>query len=213
MSGAFLSYSLYNYYYKSRVKNNLILDPLSSLLKIGLLQYEESGTKVSIQNNSITYVSPSLGQGFFRSWKGDCREDLHNLCKPLMQCLAWFDRTDPRYQRFYEECRVGLQKLKEAYDKDSTIHHTITHYINIVGGLSGPEQLSEDPDNPLVKTLRDSWTEDEIRLVHDILQLIKGSSKDKEEDKKSVYIKSLTDIIGAKDAALNLYLSKVSTTY
>ena len=208
MNNAFLSYSLYNYYYRSKIKNNLILDPLSCLLKIGLLQYEESGTKVSIQDNSITYVSPSLGQGFFRSWKGDCREDLHNLCKPLMQCLAWFNRTDPLYRSFYEECSVGLHKLKEAYDKDSTIHHTITHYINIVEGISGSEQLSEDPENPLVQTLRNSWTEDEIRLACDTLQLIKGS-----DTSPPVYIKSLTDIIGAKDAALYLYLNKVSTTY
>ena len=44
-------------------------------------------------------------------------------------------------------------------------------------------------------------------FVWDIVE-IGNSDKD-----KSVYIKSLTDIIGAKDAALYLYLNKVSTTY
>ena len=207
MNNVIVSYSLYNLYNESNKKKNLILEPLSSLLKLGLLQYEESGTKVSVQYNSITYNKPSVSQGFFRSWKGDCREDLHNLCKPLMQCLEWYNRKDPMYQYFYTECSLGLRKLKEAYDEDSTIHHTITHYINIVEGTTGPDKLSEDPENPLVKTLRNCWTDSEIKLAYDLFHLIKESKS------SDTYIKSLGDIIGSKERMVYEYIHKVSTTY
>ena len=104
--------SLYNLYELSTPKErNLILEPLSCLLKIALIQYKDCGTKISVDSNSLFYQEPTIYQGVMRSFRGDKREDLHNLCKPLLQCLEWYDRKDPMYSYFYEQCWIYRGRL------------------------------------------------------------------------------------------------------
>lgn len=199
--------SLYNLYeLSSNKERNLILEPLSCLIKIAIIQYKESGTKLSVDSNSLFYQEPSLYQGFMRSMRGDRREDLHNLCKPLLQCLEWYDRKDPMYQYFYEQCRLGLLKLKQSYSQESTIHHTLTHYIGIVEGSIKGNPIDEK-ENPIITHLKDAWTKDEIKVIYNLLTLIDGS------DRNHIYLDSLIDIIEAKEKETYDYIIKISTTY
>ena len=199
--------SLYNLYELSNSKErNLILEPLSCLLKIALLQYKECGTKLSVDSNSLFYQEPTAYQGFVRTFRGDRREDLHNICKPLLQCLEWYDRTLPIYDYFYEQCRLGLLRLKDSYSAESTIHHTITHYIAIVEGSVGAGSI-EDNENPIIDHLKDAWKKDEIKLVHDMLRLI-----DKNQDNE-FYINCLISIVEHKEKDTYEYIKKISTTY
>lgn len=199
--------SLYNLYEFSQGKErNLILEPLSCLLKIALIQYKGQGTKISVDSNSLFYQEPTIYQGMMRSFRGDKREDLHNLCKPLLQCLEWYDRKDPIYNYFYEQCRLGLLTLKDSYSTESTIHHTITHYIGIVEGSVGAGSI-EDSENPIIEHLKGAWTSKEIQVVHDMLHLIDGSNDN------DIYLKSLISIIEHKEEKTFEYINKISTTY
>lgn len=199
--------SLYNLYeLSSHKERNLILEPLSCLLKIAIIQYKESGTKISVDSNSLFYQEPSLYQGFMRSMRGDRREDLHNLRNPLLQCLEWYDRKDPIYEYLYEQCRLGLLKLKESYSPESTIHHTLTHYMGIVEGSIVGDSI-DDKENPIISHLRGAWTKDEIKVIHDLLTLIDGS------DRNHIYLDSLIEIIEAKEKETYDYIRKISTTY
>lgn len=199
--------SLYNLYELSTPKErNLILEPLSCLLKIALIQYKDCGTKISVDSNSLFYQEPTVYQGVMRSFRGDKREDLHNLCKPLLQCLEWYDRKDPMYSYFYEQCRLGLLKLKDSYSTESTIHHTITHYIGIVDGSVGAGSI-EDSENPIIEHLKDAWKREEIQVAHSMLRLIDGSCE------KKIYLDSLIAIIEDKETKTYNYIKKISTTY
>ena len=206
MYKAFSNYQIYNtmlsgFTYNNQQKN-LILEPLCCLLKLILLQFKERGTKISIIDNSIQFNEPSLVQGVLRSLYGDCREDLHNLYHPLIKCLEWYPLTE--YQLFYTECRKGLEIINQVYDDNTTIHHTISHYLSIIDGQNDKEL----PDtNPIIDNLRDIWSQDEIKAISELLTLI---LKDKNKD---IYIKALTDIISAKEKFINGYIQKVSTTY
>ena len=47
----------------SNKEKNTILDPLTCIIKLGILNFKPKGTKISINNNRITYHEPSLLQG------------------------------------------------------------------------------------------------------------------------------------------------------
>ena len=65
-------------------EKNMLLEPLSCIFRMILLNYKGEGVKISIVNNSIKYNEPSYYQGLFRSVNGDTREDLHNLYNPFL---------------------------------------------------------------------------------------------------------------------------------
>ena len=48
-----------------------ILEPMTTILKISLLQWFPEGTKLSVIDNSLYYNEPSLIQGVRRTWGGD----------------------------------------------------------------------------------------------------------------------------------------------
>ena len=192
---------------------NLILEPLSCVLKLCVLQHKEIGTKISVHDNQLTFNEPSLGQGLFRSWYGHRREDLHNLYNPLRQCLQWYDRKNEIYAYVYRECVRGLRLLLQTYDENTTIHHTLLHYISLLESEEDPEPPTETPPtNPIVERLRTLWTESEIKVVYDILRLIQ-SDDPQSAGFQETYLHVLEDIIESKEQEVSEYISQVSTTY
>ena len=119
-----------------------------------------------------------------------------------MKSVEWYPIKD--FNIYYEECKKGLQIINEVYDNNTTIHHTISHYLEIVDGKNDRE-LSDT--NPIIDNLKDIWSTDEIKAINELLTLI---LKDKNKD---IYIKALTDIVSAKEKFINGYIEKVSTTY
>lgn len=206
MNNLITSYYLYRYYNDPTGKKNLILEPLSTVLKLALLKYKDKGTKISISDNSITYNSPSTMQGFLRNWRGDNREDLHNICSPLMQALRWYPKDEPLYAFMYDLCIQGLQTLKEVYEENSTIHHTIQHYI----GLLNDDSETDESKNPIIEELHDIWSESEIKVAYDLLRLCEILPENTERE---IYMKSLMDIVESKEQKVYTYIHKTATQY
>lgn len=200
------------YQANDHTNKNLILEPLSCVLRIILLHYKEKGTKISIVDNGISYNSPSVVQGFFRSWYGDKREDLHNLCSPLIYFTKWYPKDNDFFKGLYKECENGFIVLKDVYDKHSTIHHTINHYLSILKGETSediPESvLQETPENPVIGHLQHIWSADEITLVVHLLSLIKDQS-----DGSEVYIRNLEDILDSKETYVHEYILEIVSGY
>ena len=206
MYKAYSNYQIYNTmlsgFGNQTQQKNLILEPLCCLLKLILLQFKERGTKISIIDNSIQFNEPSITQGLIRTFYGDCREDLHNLYHPLIKCLEWYPLKEN--QLLYNESKKGLEIINEVYDDNTTIHHTITHYLSIVEGKNDKDL----PDtNPVIDQLKDTWLPDEINAIKELLSLIlNGKNKD-------IYINALNDIVSAKEKFINEYIQKITTTY
>lgn len=217
MNNFVTSYYLYKFYRDPTSKRNLILEPLSTILKLAILTYKESGTKISIHDNAIQYSEPSVMQGLYRGLHGDNREDLHNICNPLKKSLEWYPRTDESYEILYRLCLKGLETLNKAYDTNSTIHHTIQHYIGLLESepKSGEkvqdksEKSEEDkPENPLIDELRDIWSREEIAIVSDLLGLCESL-----ESERDIYLKSLIHIVESKERQVYEYIQKSATQY
>jgi len=201
-SQIYLYKNMISFYQNSNTQKNLILEPLCCLIKLILLQFKEKGTKLSVSNNSIYYNEPSFGQGLMRHIYGDCREDLHNIYHPLLKAVEWYPLEE--YKSYYEECKKGFELLIEVYDDNTTIHHTLSHYISIV---EGQNQQKIPGTNPIIDTLKDMWSKEEIKAINELLNLIKTNKN------RDIYLKSLEDIVKAKEKLVNEYIQKVSTTY
>ena len=193
-------YRMYDMFSQSDKSKHLILEPLSCVLKIALLQHKPQGTKISVINNSLHYNEPSLLQGFSRSLGGDSRQDLHNICHPIIKCLEWYPLSE--YPLFYEEAKKGLQNLKQSYEEHSLINHTIEHYIGLVNGKTH-EGIE---DNAVVSGLKDMWSDKELQVLQTMIEHINES---KDTDSISILEKMLV----VKEDKVNQYIQTISTSY
>lgn len=191
---------------------NIILEPLSCIIRLIILKYKEEGTKISIYNNSINYDYPNNYQGIIRNVRGDSREHLHNLYNPLEKSLEWYGKDDERYNFFYRNCVLGLRKLCNTYDKSSIIYHTLQHYIKIIEtNLEGGEIEKIDiEESPLLNELKNYWNNYEIDIIFTTLKHIESCN---DEIEKEVYIENINTILNYKEQKVKDYIDKSSTTY
>ena len=62
--------------------NNLkVLEPFYAVVKIALLNYYPDNTKISINNNEITFRLPTMYQGILRWSYGEDRSDIQYIIK------------------------------------------------------------------------------------------------------------------------------------
>ena len=198
--------------------NNVLLEPLSCIIRMGLLNYKEEGMKISIINNSIQYHENTFYQGLWRSYNGDTREDLHNLYNPFLKAFEWYPTSEEMngsmYLYFYQKCYDGLMKLITSYEKGSIIHHTLTHYSKIfkdcIDGKSGIDEEIDVKESPLLEELKTIWKDEELKIVFQTLQYLDACV---DEEEKKIYFNTIDDIVTMKEKKINEYVKKASTSY
>ncbi len=114
-----------------------ILDPLTCLIKLALLNFKKTGTKLSIYNNSIYFQESSFLQGPIRLYSGDNRNNLHNLGQPLLKATEWYNpHLTINLKLIYLKAISGLELLINTYKQNngdtSLIIYTITYYKDIL---------------------------------------------------------------------------------
>ena len=199
--------------------NKQILDPLTSLIKIALLNYKEKGTKIRISNNKISYQNPDLFQGPIRWRNGDNRHDLHNLCNPIERGVEWYEANNSEHiKNIFQVAATGLRKLKESYqgiEDTNLVCDAISHYISIL-----EDKLEKDvkPDklrlqtlneSNINKSLRNMWQPDEIAIVSQLLTLAKGH---KYQADVSCVVKAVECLLEGKDQTTYEIIMKYTTS-
>ena len=189
----------------NKKEKNLILEPLCVVFRLAILKYKPPYTKLSIKDNGIIYQENTYDQGFIRMMEGDTREDLHNLYHPILKSIEWYSYND--YKFLYDECITGLNILNSVYDRNSTIRHTISHYISVIQ-MNDSENIRGDIDiNPIIDKLKEIWTIAEIQSAISLLRLIQGDIN------RDIYLDSLELIIKNKEQFIHELLKKISTEY
>ena len=199
--------SYFNYDY------NIILEPLTCIIRLILLNYKEKGTKISIDNNSINYDYPNQFQGIIRNFKGDSREHLHNIYNPLEKSFVWYNKDDEKYEFLYSKCISGLNKLRDTYDKKSTIHHTLQHFIDIINNNLQDKKIDNNihsNDYTLSDEFKNYWKESETNIIYITLKYIDTC---KDNDEKEIYIDTINTILNYKEKKVQEYIKKSSTSY
>lgn len=195
-----------SYMKSTETQKKIILEPLCCILKLSLLFHKPLGTKISVSNNSIEYHEATIYQGALRTYQGDSRDDLHNLCYPIMIALRWFPKGDERNDLFYEQCIQGLAYLKNNYDHNSIINHTLSHYITLINDNNTEGSI---PESPIIEQLREFWKEEE----KDILYMIYKYAITLKDEEKAIYLRMLETILTEKEKQISDYIQKVSTSY
>ena len=203
LSGYQFFKSVEDMFMTQKKEKNLILEPLTVIFRLAILKYKPPYTKLSIKDNGIVYQENTYDQGFIRMMEGDCREDLHNLYHPILKCVEWYSQDS--YKFLYDECITGLNILNSVYDRNSTIRHTISHYISVI---QNKENIDEDVDiNPIIDKLKEVWEFSEIQSAISLLKLIH------DDVNRDIYLESLELILHNKESFIHNLLKKISTEY
>ena len=106
-----------NNVFLERDPRNSILDPLTCIIRLGILGFKDSGTKVSVADNSIKFNHPTIFQGAKRWSMGDNREDLHNIYNPIKKVTSWFNLNAPEINGIIRYAIRGIHLLKSSYNQ------------------------------------------------------------------------------------------------
>lgn len=202
-----------------------VLDPLSCLIRLSLLNYKPDGTKLSFTNNKIVFQEPDLFQSAKRWSQGDNRQQIHNLYNPIFKIKQWYDVKQPEFQYILTIAKKGLHKLLKCYNSDpNVITHSINYYIETIDDILNEKNEKEKKDkgnNKMDETmdiysikLQKLWNLREIQLIHLLLQEIEekfSNKNDKFNNIKSL-MQSVEDIIIGKDDIVVNIVNKISTS-
>ena len=195
--------------FRNKQDKNIIIDPMSCLIKLSILKFFPNGTKISINDNSVSILDPGLLQGTFRFFKGDGREDLHNLYIPLIKSIEWYWCQDNKDIKILFDFSIdGLEILKSSYPTNSTICHTLDLYIHHLitkqtKTLQNKEILDMNKDNNKIhEYLKQLWNE---REIHIIIELLLEYNKNKTEKQ---ILQSIINLTSAKEIKLREFLKQ-----
>lgn len=118
--------------WKGNNNKNQILDPISCIIRLGMLSFKKKGSKVSINDNKISFHDNKFLQGLLRWNSGDSRDDLHNLHNPIQKISEWYDSDIKEIKNIIEISINGITHLKDSYEKESIIQYTLDRYIDIL---------------------------------------------------------------------------------
>jgi len=122
------------------------------MIRLAMLAFREIGTKISINNNRIIIIQPSILQGTLRWTYGDTRQDLHHLLHPIVKAIELYDINLPYIFNIFKYTSIGLTKLKSSYNDDSSIIcHSLIHYISIVDKALEAKSVKKPEVEPVKK--------------------------------------------------------------
>ena len=211
-------FNFMNSLFKDNNSNDSIIEPLSCLIRIAILEFKPLGTKISINNNRIQYNDPNVFQGALRWSNGDNREDIHNIFNPIMKACEWFDTEDEIIKNIFLFSIKGLDKLKKSYNINSTISHSITYYKNYINDkISTNKKENKKEENTIFIKLRALWNDREISIINNILLELNECNQETSLDKnitlkKISLIKALESILERKEKSVTDILIETTTS-
>ncbi len=202
-----------------------ILEPFSTLLKLAIVSFKNTGVKIAINNNKLYLQEPSVFQGTIRYAWGNNREELHYLLKPLMRCIELYPPGESdELQLIYNHAIEGLKRLKNSYNNHaSTVCCTLDLYISILEQklsnrsvhidsyeksktIQDDLSLSTSTKVNLDKAFEGIWDKNDIILLSSLFK----SVKDVENKTNESYLRSIENIILAKETVIEEKINKIN---
>ena len=151
-------------------------------------------TKLSIFNNNIYYIEPSLLQGVYRRFNGYSRDDLQLLYNPLVKCTSFYKLDSSINKYLYNEFIKGLDILIDTYDNSDTIHHTLVHYKSIINDFLDNKKIHHTFKNDLIN-VENIWNKGDIFIAYNIIKQIERGTN---AELRNIHIQYLENIINHK---------------
>ena len=191
-----------------KVRNDDIMDPVSCVVRLCILNYLPKGTKISFSRNKINFQEPWFFQGMIRWTHGAGRIDLHNLYYPLRKFREWSSPkfgNDNDLDLLKDKCSDGLMCLRSSYsDVDMSICHSIDLYNQMLVRGVDDNDIKENTESTLYSNICNFWSEMEINIVCNMIREI-GITIDDFQIRS--YIKSIENVLSTKDYRLQMLIN------
>lgn len=215
-------YKFFSLFFSNDAKPDSIIEPLTCLIRLSILEYKPVGTKISVSNNKIQYNDPNLLQGAIRWSNGDAREDLHNIFNPIRKAVEWFDKDDEQISHIFKCSIKGLYRLKKSYHPNSVVSHSIQYYIDYIdNNLNDDKSNNKDKKmnsetNTLYLKLKEFWTPREIIIINNLFLELENNRQKSEEDtnfntQQNTLIKAIETLLSSKEDAVSKLLFETTT--
>jgi len=168
--------------------NSQILDPMSTVVKLAIYNYQPEDTKLRITEHKIKFDPPNsipYVQGAKRRYLHNAKkEDLHNLHVPIVKALEWYLSTNN--QKIFRTAITGLSRLNNLYlslyDTDSAkiVSQALVLNSNIIKyNLKQMKDAGEiDPEIQLFDSDSESLPEDQELIKSTIDQIVDERNHD-----------------------------------
>ena len=187
-----------------------IIDPFTCMVRLAILSFKPTGTKISIIDNMIKFNDPTILQGTIRWSQGDRRDDLHNLHGPIIKAIDWYDLNNDKIQHIFGLSSKGLENLMTSYTHNSTVRHSLVYYKSIIDNNlkeEKPNDVKTDKFNKIYTELKDLWNKNEINIINDIL----SEMEQKNEEEKHSLINAIDSIINIKEKRVQAIIKNNTT--
>jgi hypothetical protein len=199
--------TIFDNLFKVNNDKNFIIDPLTCMIRLAMLSFKESGTKISIIDNKIAFNDPHILQGPLRWSQGDNRDDLHNLYRPIVKALEWYDMKEENIKIIFDLSINGIEKLKGAYIDNSSITHSLELYRKEILDLKNnvSKTTIDNNENVVINKiymdLKQLWNKNEINIVTNLFNEIRNTSD----------INSIKSLMNALDSLIFIKEEKIKT--
>ena len=182
--------SIYKFFNSIFFENNThsIIDPLTCLIRLAMLEFKPMNTKISIKNNRITYNDPNILQGALRWTNGDNRSDIHNIYNPIIKAIQWYEPDNEDIKNIFKYAVKGLEKLKSSYEENSIIAHSIEYYITFIKQNFKTKKTKDPETNTIFLQFKELWSDREINIINNMILELSEETDDSIES-------SLTDAV------------------
>ena len=205
---------------ENREQPKYLLDPLTSIVKLAMLQYKCLHTKIRIYNNKISYSDPTFFQPLNRWMMGDSRANIHYLYLPILYfCYLKYDclknNDNPmspsliKVTEIFNEAAVkGLQALKVTYQhsKNDLVINCLDLYLLMLGSEDEPSirKRYETANITTKKTYEEflkCWTPNNVEVLLRLFEELRDRSDNREYVEKN--LKVVDDYLEAINHSIN----------
>ncbi len=182
---------VYNYFYGTSEP----LEPISSLAVLALLRFKDPTTKLGLSSGRLVLQQPSL-QGFWRTMRGDRREDLACIKHVIkMAALIFHPEKDETIRKLFIHALNGLGALHDTYKNKPSYKDpqlalaAIKQWQNLIktackDGLKSKKDLPSYADK-----IKDLWETTEIEIINQDLDRAKNNQSNSAVVSKTIEVR------------------------
>ena len=194
--------------------HQVILDPLSVIIKLAIISNKPIGTKLRINNNIILLQEPGPFQALCRYFFKNNKTDIQYLYNPIeIACKKYLKKTviqeNPKIKDLFSCAQNGILKLIDTYKTCSVMRICLNYYLSLISNhleeknndsLFKKDDMTHFYTNEVLDKLSKIWSQDKIKIVLNLTTfLVKDTNAE-------TNVKSLETIIDNIDKQVNQIL-------
>ena len=193
---------------KKKERFDIILEPLQAITQLALLSFCPKGSKLTISNNLLSIQTPGWGQGAWRAYNNDGKEDLFFLFNAIVRFNRFYlflkeenDEYCDLFDLLIQLSKRGIDKLLQTYAniEQPALLHTLQLYRNL---LDKPALFTESEEMDVNRVngansiddvfiaIRKLYTSHEFIILYQTLMLL-----EKNPDKYDTYILGINTML------------------